>query len=125
MENLTNKNLVLKFYDEVFNGWDTSRLDHYMREDYKQHNAQVEDGREGFRRFCEKFLALKPHMDIQHILADGDLVCVFFKCTLGVNGMVNKVFDMYRVQDGKLAEHWDCVEHNLGSVTPVHANGLF
>jgi predicted SnoaL-like aldol condensation-catalyzing enzyme len=64
-------------------------------------------------------------MDIHHTLEDGDLVCVFFKCTLGTNGMVNKVFDMYRVQDGKLAEHWDCVEHDLGSVTPVHPNGLF
>ena len=64
-------------------------------------------------------------MEIRHILEDGDLVCVFFKCTLGITGMVNKVFDMYRIQDGKLVEHWDCVEHDLGCVTPVHNNGLF
>lgn len=122
---MTNKELVLKFYEEVFNGWDTSRIDLYMREDYKQHNPQVEDGRAGFLRFCEKFLPLKPHMDIRYILAEGDMVSVFFKCTLGTNGMVNKVFDMYRIQDGKLAEHWDCVEHDLGNVTALHPNGLF
>lgn len=52
---MTNKDLVLRLYEEVFNGWDTSHLDLYMREDYKQHNARVADGREGFRRFCEVF----------------------------------------------------------------------
>ncbi len=122
---MDHKELVRKFYDEVFNGWDTSRLDVYMRADYKQHNPRVEDGREGFRRFCEKFLALKPHMEIHSIVADGDMVCVFFKCTLGSNGMVNKVFDLYRIQDGQLAEHWDSVEHDVGGITPVHPNGLF
>ena len=121
---MSNKELVLRFYSEVFNGWDLSRLDSYMRDDYIQHNPNVETGKAGFRSFCAQFLPMKPHMEIKRILEDGDLVCVFFQCTMG-NGTVNKVFDLYRVQDGRLAEHWDCVEHDVGSLQPVNGNGLF
>ena len=31
---MTNKELVLKFYDEVFNNWDISNLDNYMKDNY-------------------------------------------------------------------------------------------
>ena len=39
---MTNKELVLKFYDEVFNDWDTSHLGDFVRPDYIQHNPDVE-----------------------------------------------------------------------------------
>lgn len=122
---MTNRELVLKFYEEVFNGWDLSHLDDFMLDSYKQHNPTAEDGKEGFRKFAEKFLAMKPHMEISKIVCEDDLVVVFFKCTLGANGMINKVFDMYRIEDGKLAEHWDCVQHDIGSVVSVNGNGQF
>ena len=101
-----------------------SNIDQYMTDDYIQHNPVAETGKAGFLKFAEKFLAMKPHMEIKQILEDGDLVCVFFKCTLE-NGMVNKVFDLYRLRDGKLCEHWDSVEHDIGGIVPVHENGLF
>lgn len=121
---MTNKELVLKFYDEVFNNWDISNLDNYMKDNYIQHNPTAPDGKEGFVEFTKFFFSLKPHMDIIHIGEDGDIVYVFFKCTLE-NGAINKVCDIYRIEDGKLAEHWDVVEHNVQDIVPVHNNGLF
>jgi predicted SnoaL-like aldol condensation-catalyzing enzyme len=121
---MTNKEVVLKFYEEVFNGWDVSNIDEFMADDYIHHNPTAETGKAGFLKFAVKFLAMKPHMEIKHIIEEGDLVCVFFKCTMG-NGMENKVFDLYRLRDGKLCEHWDCVEHDIGKITPVHDNGWF
>ena len=109
---MTNKELVLKFYDEVFNNWDISNLDNYMKDNYIQHNPTAPSGKEGFVEFTKFFFSLKPHMDIIHIGEDGDIVYVFFKCTLE-NGAINKVCDIYRIEDGKLAEHWDVVEHNV------------
>ena len=44
---------------------------------------------------------------------------------LSENGAINKVCDIYRIEDGKLAEHWDVVEHNVQDIVPVHNNGLF
>ena len=107
---MTNKELILKFYEEVFNNKDLSNLDEYMLDSYRQHNPTAPDGKAGFRAFAERFLALDPHMDILKVVAEEDLVVVFFKCTIGANGTINKVFDMYRIEDGKLAEHWDVVQ---------------
>lgn len=122
---MTNKEIVLKFYDEVFNGWHVEKIDEYIDENYKQHNPTVEDGLVGFKKFMEKFLSFKPHMEISQVLEDGDLVCVFFKCTMQANGMENKVFDLYRVKNGKLVEHWDCVQHDTGKVESVNGNSQF
>ena len=121
---MSNKETVLKFYEEVFNNWDLSHLDSFMKEDYIQHNPDCENGKAGFLKFADKFLAMKPHMDIVKIGEDGDMVYVFFKCTMG-NGMVNKVCDIYRLEDGKLAEHWDVVNHDVGNIKSVNGNDLF
>ena len=121
---MDNKEIVRAFIEEVFNAWDTSKLEKFMREDYKQHNLGVENGRAGFVKFCEFFFKMHPHMDIVHLIGDGDLVAVFFKCT--VDDGVNKVVDIYRLQDGLLAEHWDVVEHNVDpDAKGASGNGIF
>ena len=48
---MTNKEVVLKFYEEVFNNWDVSNIDEYMKDDYIQHNPTAENGKDGFLRF--------------------------------------------------------------------------
>ncbi len=42
---------------------------------------------------------------------------VFFK--------VDKVCDIYRLQDGQLAEHWDIIKHNAEDIPPRNSNGIF
>jgi len=120
----SNKEIVLKFYDEFFNKWDKSVIDKYIAEDYIQHNPDVATGRAGFYDFAGKFLALEPHMDIKLCAEDGDIVFVFFKCTVK-DGTINKVVDIYRLEDGMLAEHWDVVNHNVGGIKSVSGNSLF
>ena len=120
---MRNKRIVQQFYDQVFNKWDLNNLDSFMREDYIQHSPEVEDGREGFRRFIQDFIQMRPHAGILHILEDGDYVCVFFRCVLA-GGKIAKVFDLYRLEGGKLAEHWDCTMDTTG--VPVrNSNGHF
>ena len=121
---MTNKEIVLKFYEEVFNQWDVSNIDDYMLDSYIQHNPACENGKAGFLKFAEMFLAMKPQVEVVKAAEDGDMVFVFFKCTMG-NGSVNKVCDIYRLEDGKLAEHWDVVDHNVQEIVPVNQNGLF
>lgn len=104
---MTNKEIVLEFYEKVFNGWDLSEIDRYMWDDYRQHSPEVADGKAGFLEFFKGFLAGHPRTEIIKIMEEGDMVCVFFKCNMD-HGVVVKVFDMYRLRDGKLAEHWDC-----------------
>lgn len=123
---MTNIEVVLKVYEEVFNNKDLSHLDDYMQDGYMQHNAHVEDGKEGFRQFLERFFQLDPYMEIIKIFENTENeVAVFFKCTCRANGSINKVVDIYRLQDGKLAEHWDVVEHNVTEISEVNRRSIF
>ena len=119
----SNKEIVLEFYEKCFNEWDLSVVDEYMRDDYRQHSPEVADGKEGFLTFFRGFISQKPHAEIVHILEDGELVCVFFRCSFE-SGVVAKVFDLYRLEEGKLAEHWDCTMR-VDEMTCPHSNGQF
>lgn len=123
-EKAANKSLVQEFYDQVFSQGDTSNLDRFMRNDYIQHNPTCADGKAGFLEFIKGFLSLGPQIDIIRLNGEDDMVYVFFKCTLK-NGHVNKVCDIYRLQDGQLAEHWDIIEHNVEGIQSRNGNGLF
>lgn len=115
---------VVDFNIEIFNAHNNDKavLDAYMRDDYMQHNPSAEDGKEGFIGFTNFFFTLDPKMDISKTFANEDgEVAVFFKCTCQANGMVNKVCDIYRLNDGKLSEHWDIVEHGVEEFLP---NGI-
>lgn len=118
-----NKEIVAEFYEKVFNNWDLSELDSYMKDDYRQHSPEVADGKAGFIEFMKSFLAQHPHADIVKLIEEDDMVCVFFKCSMD-NGVVAKVFDLYRLENGMLAEHWDCTMRvdNMDCVCP---NGQF
>lgn len=120
----SNKEIVKQFIDEVFNAWDLSGLDQFMRDDYRQHNPTVKNGKEGFKEFASFFFTLKPHMHICKMAEDGDMVFVFFKCTFE-NGAPAKVCDIYRLEDGKLAEHWDVVQSIEEDEAGENGNGHF
>lgn len=121
---MTNQALVQQFYDEVFSQQSLAHLADYMRADYRQHSPAVADKRAGFKQFIVRFWQLKPKIEILALTSHDDWVQVFFKCTLA-NGHVNKVCDIYRIEAGKLAEHWDVIEHNVEAKTAVSGNGIF
>jgi predicted SnoaL-like aldol condensation-catalyzing enzyme len=111
---MTNKEIVQEFTKVVFNEKNLEVLDQYMKEDYIQHNPTVKQGREGFIDFAQnRFFKAFPNVQlvIKHIYEDGDtVVCHNLAiCEPGENE--NIVFDVYRLEDGKLAEHWDCIQH--------------
>jgi predicted SnoaL-like aldol condensation-catalyzing enzyme len=122
-EGKTNKKIVEAFCDAVFVNHDLSRLDECMRDDYIQHNPDVAQGKKGFVEFfTETFRAIPDFKYIlRKIVAEGDLV--FMHCTttgthkgtwIGMPPTGNKlnfdVVDMFRLQDGMIAEHWDVAD---------------
>ncbi|HAL74608.1 MAG TPA: hypothetical protein DCM45_05895 [Clostridiales bacterium] len=109
---MTNKDIVRQFTEEVFNQGKLELIPQYMREDYKQHNPTVAQGRSGFVEFATQFTGLFPqlHLQIRHIYEDGDIVICHNLAVLKPGEIENIVFDVYRLQDGLLAEHWDCIQ---------------
>lgn len=111
---MTNKEIVIEFTEKVFNAHNLEHLGRYMHDDYVQHNPAVAQGKMGFANFCTthffaKFPNLKLH--IKHIYAEEDIVVCHNLAVLKPGEIENIVVDIYRLKDGKLAEHWDCIQH--------------
>ncbi|MES5821723.1 nuclear transport factor 2 family protein [Streptomyces sp. RG80] len=105
----------------VFERGDTRVVDRFVRPDYIQHNPLAPDGAETL-----KGLAVSVHQqfpdaeyDIERVISEGDLVLVHSNVVLTPGTRGSAVFDIFRFQDGKIAEHWD-----VGQAVPESsANG--
>lgn len=106
---MSNKEIVLNFYRDVWNAHDTARVADYVREDYIQHNPAVEQGRQGLLNFLAFFFQREAHHDIRLALEDGDLVAVYVHVSFN-DGSQAVVTDIYRLENGLIAEHWDCLQ---------------
>ena len=109
---MTTKELIEAFYQEFFNDHDISAADKYVREDYIQHNPGVAQGRESLKTaFGEKFVTEPTfHLNIVHIIADDDMAAVYLKNVDPQGNTKCRVVDIYRIEEGKLAEHWDVLQ---------------
>jgi len=110
-----NKRLVFDFWREVFQARNMELAPKYMAEGYIQHNPNVATGRQPFMDFFGRFETRPVKEDIDNlvaIIAEGDLVVLAFLRKLPDPEHPGRTytttwFDMIRIEDGKIAEHWD------------------
>ncbi|MDL2293015.1 ester cyclase [Ruminococcaceae bacterium OttesenSCG-928-D13] len=124
---MNNKEIVRDFIEKVFNRHDLSGLERYMHDDYIQHNPGIADGRDAFKDAFENgMFKRRPNFrqEIKHMYCDGDIVVVHLLAIAEAGVDENIVFDVYRLRDGKLAEHWDCIQHLTPAQLP-NAQGFF
>ena len=111
----TNKALVKSFVESVFNNHDLSAIEKYL--------ADTLQGKEGFKQLLSAQFKAFPdiHANIEHIVAENDLVVVFLNFTgthkgefqgiQPINKPVNiRSADLYRIENEKIVEHWDVVD---------------
>jgi predicted SnoaL-like aldol condensation-catalyzing enzyme len=102
----------------VFDAQNVSAANEYLAPDYVQHNPLVATGRDGFvKYFSAKWKAPLPVQPAlknppAEVLAEGDLVTLMWKVKRPEPSDKSKTydsywFDMFRIKDGKLVEHWD------------------
>jgi predicted ester cyclase len=119
-----NKKVVERLINTVFIKHDLSVLDEIMRDDYIQNNDIAAQGKAGFiALFKQTFIAMPDFKyEIKRLVAEDDYVIAY--CTssgthnsgdwLGFPPRGGKlhfdVVDIFRVQDGKIAEHWDVAD---------------
>jgi predicted SnoaL-like aldol condensation-catalyzing enzyme len=105
----TNKALVLEAFDVLFNKRDYAAAERYWSPNYIQHSAHIEPGREGlFNLIKSNPPTLKYESDM--IVADGDLVIAHGRFSGHGQPAPWITADIVRIEDGKLAEHWDVIE---------------
>jgi predicted SnoaL-like aldol condensation-catalyzing enzyme len=112
-----NKRFVYDFWREVFEGRHMELAPKYMAEGYIQHNPNVPTGRAAFIDFFSKLSGPRPIEDrvkapIVAMLADGDYVMLAFAHENPdpkdpSRRYTTTWFDLFRLENGKIAEHWD------------------
>ncbi|HEY2590790.1 MAG TPA: nuclear transport factor 2 family protein [Steroidobacteraceae bacterium] len=112
-----NKRLVFDFWRIVFEGGHMDRAPEFMTESYIQHNPNVTSGRAAFIATIGKVRKPKPiapliKVPVVAITADRDIVTVATARRVRDSRRPDHIyymtwFDMFRIENGKIAEHWD------------------
>ncbi|KKW67473.1 membrane protein [Lampropedia cohaerens] len=107
-----NRALVLEFYERFFNRHETVEAARVVADDYRQHNPEVPDGKAPFVEYFTSFFREHPQSRARVVrsAADGDLVWLHVHSTNGSDDRGQAVLDIFRVEDGKIVEHWDVIQ---------------
>jgi predicted SnoaL-like aldol condensation-catalyzing enzyme len=112
-----NKKLVFDMWRAIIQAGRVDLAEQYFTEDYIQHNPNVASGRAAMVEFMKSTRPVKPidkqiNFPVISFMAEGDMVMV---ATVSKekdpdgNPYIGTHFDLFRIQDGKIAEHWDSV----------------
>ncbi|MEM1414027.1 MAG: nuclear transport factor 2 family protein [Myxococcota bacterium] len=124
-----NRAFVEEFAEVVLLGGAFDRLGEYITDApgaYHQHNPGIGDGLDGL---VTAFTALEEagqalvYTRIHRVVAEGNFVFWMAEGTLG--GVPTAFFDLFRLEDGKIVEHWDTVATIPPPEDFAHANGKF
>ena len=107
-----NLDLVLRMFTEVLNPMDSGAVDQFIASGYIQHNQSVEPGREALKAFLDMIREQTPEAvhDVKRAFVDGDHVTVHYHVRRWQGDMGWAVIDIFRLEDGLIAEHWDVMQ---------------
>lgn len=103
----TNKALIRLFLTDIFQNQNYNEIDQYVSsETYIQHNPNLPNGINALKTFL---LNRDFNYDfIFHVMGQGNYVVTLSKGTL--DGQALCIFDIFRIANGKIVEHWDNME---------------
>ena len=111
-----NKKIAYDFFRVVLRGLQLDQAPKFMHEDYMQHNPNADTGLKGFLEYFNRLGGPNPVPDelpgLVAIQAEGDYVTLSFvreydNPRKAGEKYTTTWFDMFRITDGKIAEHWD------------------
>lgn len=105
---------------------DTELAASLLGEGYIQHNTGIADGLSGLGAALEALAAAGIQMVYEkthQVLAQGNFVLGVSEGTFG--GKPTSYYDLWRVEDGKIAEHWDVMETIADPSDWQNENGKF
>lgn len=114
-----NKKLVFDMWRAIIQGGHTELAPQFFTEGYIQHNPNVASGRDALVAYIRQTRPVRPiepeiTFPVIAIMAEGDLVMV---ATVTYapdperpgHKYAGTHFDLFRIEDGKIAEHWDSI----------------
>lgn len=120
-----NRALVLQFYEQFFNQHAVDLASALIVDEYVQHNPFVPNGKAAFVEYFRGYFKEFPDSRAQVVRSatDGDLVYLHVHSTSGPGNRGEAVVDIFRIDDGRIVEHWDVIQEVPEH--PVNASTMF
>lgn len=121
-----NRDLVRMFSERVLVERQLDLIDTYLDHGFIQHNPEIADGEAAFRTALETTVNGKfryRYDKIHRVLADGNFVLCMSEGWK--DGEHSSFYDLYRVAEGKIVEHWDTIETIAPRSEWKNRNGKF
>jgi len=120
---MNNKELALQAITDVFVHRDIHALDKYFSANYIQHNPSIPNGTEALKQFLPTLPAdfkYEPGL----ITENGNFIMIHGRYE-NWNKMNMIAVDIFRIENGKLAEHWDVMQEEVPAAKSANGNAMF
>lgn len=117
-----NKDIVLKAMKEFFVDRDINAIERYWHESYIQHNPSMINGHQGLKDILE-FIEPGFKWDPGIFIESDDLVLAH-SLVHGWGPAPLIVVDIFRFNNGKIAEHWDVVQSEVPASKTASGNPM-
>jgi predicted SnoaL-like aldol condensation-catalyzing enzyme len=123
-----NKTLVENFMNDVLVNGKSEKLTEYVStETYLQHNSHIADGLDGLgaamKHFAENNMVFEIEK-VHKVLGEGNFVLTVSEGKFGKGDHV-AFYDLFRVEGGKIVEHWDVISTIPAKEEWKNNNGKF
>lgn len=120
---VSNKAIVVEYLDVVFNKRDLAKAETYWAGDMIQHNPLMPNGLDVLRGFISS-KDPSPTYEPGLIMEDGNLVMIHGRYSnwFGKNMIA---VDIFRLDNGKVVEHWDVMQEEVPADKSVNRNTMF
>jgi len=106
-----NKALMQRYMDDLLAGRRETFPGYFNGTEYIQHNPWVADTIPGLIAGLQALAAKGQavvYKRVHMVLGEGDFVLVVAEATFG--GVPTGMYDLFRIEKGRIAEHWDTLE---------------
>jgi len=123
-----NKAVVKGFIDDILMGGNPGKMTDYINPTkYLQHNSSVADGLDGLgaalKYFAENDLVME-YNQVHKVLGEGNFVLTISEGKFGKGDHV-AYYDLFRLEDGLIIEHWDVIQPIPAKAEWKNENGKF
>ncbi|MBS0028135.1 nuclear transport factor 2 family protein [Chitinophaga sp. 22321] len=118
-----NKAIVLAALKQLIGARNPDVTDTYVHDSYIQHSPLVKDGKTGLQEALQQLKKMPAApapatSPVVRSIEDGHFVMIHMD--VAFMGKKMAVVDLYRLEGGKLAEHWDATQEQPGEVNITH-----
>ncbi|MDH6252808.1 putative SnoaL-like aldol condensation-catalyzing enzyme [Chryseobacterium sp. H1D6B] len=120
---MNNKELVFTAITDVFVNRDITAFDTYFSKNYIQHNPHLPNGTEVLKQFIPT-LSITFSYEPGTVTENENIVMIHGRYK-DWNGKNMIAVDIFRVENGKIAAHWDVMQEEITADKTANGNPMF